>query len=138
MSNMAQTKTVFVIEDEALLLDAIEQKLKKSGYSVITAMSGQQVFDLMDSVENVPDLIWLDYYLQDMEGLAVLHKIKNSSAWQKIPVVIVSNSASQDKISGMLALGAKEYLVKAEHSLADIVTILEDFLQKETSSEREN
>lgn len=113
--------TILVVEDEALLLQAITQKLQLSGYQVISCSGGSQAINQLQNQSSVPSLIWLDYYLNDMNGLEFMGQIKQNQLWRDIPVIVVSNSASNDKVKTMLALGAKKYLLKAEYRLDDII-----------------
>src|SRR5579859_5702440 len=93
-----QSPTIMVIEDETLLLQAITKKLKLSNMDVLSCASGQQALDYLSNVDELPDAIWLDYYLKDMNGLEFMHKVKQSPKWSKIPVIVVSNSASPEKV----------------------------------------
>lgn len=117
-----------VVEDETLLLQAITKKLKLSGMDVLSCASGQQAVDYLDSVDELPDAIWLDYYLKDMNGLAFMQQLKEKPEWAAIPVLVVSNSASPDKVSNMLALGARKYILKAEYRLDEIIAMIRDFI----------
>ena len=88
----------------------------------------------MEHVNNdmeMPDAIWLDYYLGDMDGINFMEKLRSQKDLAKIPVLVVSNSASPDKVHRMLALGAKEYLIKAEHRLDELVTEIKKFIENE-------
>ena len=123
-----QNPTIMVVEDETLLLQAITKKLKLSGMDVLSCASGQQAVDYLDSVDELPDAIWLDYYLKDMNGLAFMHQLKEKPEWADIPVLVVSNSASPDKVSNMLALGAKKYILKAEYRLDEIIAMIRNFI----------
>src|SRR3989338_7205287 len=116
--------TVLVVEDEPLLLEAIGEKLRKEGIEAILCPSGEKALEHMSSDTEIPDAIWLDYYLKDMNGLAFLDKVRQNSQWQDIPVIVVSNSANAQKVNTMLALGVKKYLLKAEYRLEDIVDII--------------
>ncbi len=128
-------RTILVIEDEALLLQAIAKKLEASGYEAITATTGDQAIDYLKNLPELPDAIWLDYYLgEDLNGLDLMNQFKSNDKWSNIPVVVVSNSASDDKIHSMLALGAKKYLLKAEHRLDEIVKTFDEFI---TSDKKE-
>ena len=49
---------------------------------------------------------------------------------RKIPVLVVSNSASPDKVHRMLALGAKKYMLKAESRLDDLVKIVDETIME--------
>ena len=126
MSN--KNPTIMVVEDETLLLQAITKKLKLSGMDVLSCASGQQAVDYLSSLDELPDVVWLDYYLKDMNGLAFMQELKQNPAWTDIPVIVVSNSASPDKVHNMLALGAKKYFLKAEYRLDEIIQMIRDFL----------
>lgn len=120
--------TIMVVEDENLLLQAITKKIKLSNLDVLSCSSGQQAIDYLNNLDELPDAVWLDYYLKDMNGLAFMQKLKENPKWQHIPVVVVSNSASPDKVNNMIALGARKYLLKAEYRLDEIIAILKDFI----------
>lgn len=124
--------TIMVVEDETLLLQAITKKLKLSGMDVLSCASGQQAVDYLNSLDELPDAVWLDYYLRDMNGLAFMQELKARPEWANIPVVVVSNSASPDKVNNMLALGAKKYILKAEYRLDEIIAMIRDFIAENT------
>ena len=116
---------VMVVEDEPLLLEAIGDKLEEEGVGSILCPSGKEAIDRLNSGE-LPDAIWLDYYLKDMDGLSFMGMVKQNPNWQNIPVIVVSNSATAQKVNSMLALGAQKYLLKAEYRLEDIIKIIKD------------
>lgn len=122
---------IMIIEDEPLLLKAIQKKLKLNGFNTVSCAGGNQSLDYLKSLNKLPDAIWLDYYVKDIDGLKIMNNIKNNENWSNIPVFVVSNSASQEKILNMLALGAKRYFLKAEHRLTDIIEIIKDYLKNE-------
>lgn len=121
---------VMVVEDEELLLTAISRKLTMLGFETITCASAEQALDYLGSLPEMPDVIWLDYYLGDMNGIEFMHKLKGNEAWSKIPVVVVSNSAGPDKKSAMLSLGASDYILKAEYKLGDIADHIKEVVEK--------
>ena len=123
------TYTILVLEDEVLLLRAITLKLNKLGMSVVSCTTGQQALNYLHDLPTPPDAIWLDYYLTDMNGLEFLQQVKSNPAWDSIPVVVVSNSASSDKVKNMLALGVHKYLLKAEYRLDEIAQIIEETIR---------
>ena len=117
-----------VVEDETLLLQAITKKIKLSNMDVLSCASGKQAVDYLNSLEEMPDAIWLDYYLKDMNGLAFMQELKTNPKWADIPVLVVSNSASPDKVHNMLALGARKYILKAEYRLDEIIGMIRTFI----------
>lgn len=124
--------TIMVVEDEVLLLEAITKKLHVSHFDVIGCRSGEQALDYLKSVPEMPNAIWLDFYLKDMNGLDFLKQVRANpdQKWQRIPVLVVSNSASEPKVNAMLALGASGYLLKAEHRLDDIINRIEKLIDQ--------
>ncbi len=120
---------VMVVEDEEVLLQAISRKLSTSGLDPITCTTVGQAIDYLKSVEQLPDVIWLDYYLPDMNGIEFMHEVKKNEKWANIPVIVVSNSASDQKKNAMLALGVKKYILKAKYRLDDIIAIIKEIVE---------
>jgi len=121
--------TIMVVEDEELLLQALTKKFKLAGLDVLSCSSGQQAIDYLNNLDNLPDAISLDYYLKDMNGLAVMQQVRDNPKWANIPVIVLSNSASPEKVTNMLALGAKKYLLKAEYRLDEIIVIIRELIK---------
>ena len=114
--------TVMVIEDEHLLLKAIERKLRLNNLNVIACESGTQAIENLNKKTAPPDAIWLDYYLGDTNGIEFMQKLRQNKKWTDIPVLVISNSANPEKVSAMMALGAKDYLLKANYRLDTLVS----------------
>lgn len=130
MEPTQQTKLkIMVVEDESMLLQAIDKKLNNLGVEVVSCASGKQAVDYLESLTELPDAIWLDYHLKDMDGLEFMVELKKHPNWANIPVLVVSNSASQDKVTHMLALGASQYVLKAEHRLDEIISIINQLVK---------
>lgn len=127
---VARKKVVLVVEDEQMLLDAITKKLTNSGYEAVPCEGGAQALAYLNSHAHdvLPDVIWLDYYLKDMNGIELMNQLKTDPKFQQIPVVVVSNSASADKVHHMLALGATKYIVKADYRLDQIIEMIKEIL----------
>ncbi|OGD85666.1 hypothetical protein A2164_03055 [Candidatus Curtissbacteria bacterium RBG_13_35_7] len=117
-----------VVEDEILLLEAIARKLKLSNANVISCSSGKQALDYLDSLDHKPDAIWLDYYLGDINGIDFMQQLRKNKDWANIPVVVVSNSASPEKVDKMQKLGVKKYIIKAEHRLDELVSDIKNLV----------
>ena len=126
---MSDKHTIMVVEDEELLLQAITKKLKLSNLDVLSCSSGHQAVDYLTNLDVMPDAIWLDYYLKDMNGLIFMQSLKDNPAWAKIPVMVVSNSASPEKVHNMLAMGAKKYILKAEYRLDELIQEVSRLMQ---------
>jgi two-component system, OmpR family, phosphate regulon response regulator PhoB len=115
---------VMVIEDEEMLLSAIVRKLEGKGMKSDAFSKASKALEFLAEGSNQPDIIWLDYYLDDIDGLEFMKRLRANEQWVDIPVVVVSNSASEEKKNLMSELGVSEYILKSEHRLEDIVEIL--------------
>jgi CheY-like chemotaxis protein len=124
------TYVVMVIEDEEILLQAICKKFEVMGRQVIPCASGEQALEHLQKQTSVPNAIWLDYYLKDMNGLEFMYELKKNPAWEKIPVLVVSNSASSEKVTQMMDLGVSKYKLKAESRLDDLIDTLDGLIIK--------
>jgi DNA-binding NtrC family response regulator len=123
-------KTILVVEDERPLLEAIKIKLEKNGFEVVTARSVEQARNHLQDIKNV-DTIWLDHYLLGKEnGLDFVIMCKKKNSWcKKIPIFVVSNTASADKMRSYLKLGINKYYVKAEKRLDAIIKEIKNDLE---------
>ncbi len=118
---------IMVVEDERLLLEVISKKLMLNNFEVIPYLDGIAALTDLISLRVTPDIIWLDYYLGSINGMEFVTEMKKHAI--SLPIVIVSNSASDSKVKTMLALGVKKYLLKAHHRLEDIVSELNSLLK---------
>lgn len=126
-------KVVLVIEDELPLLEAIRAKLTRSGFEVVTARSVEQAKNHTQDIEKI-DVIWLDHYLLGKEnGLDFVAWCKaDNTPWKHIPIFVISNTASPDKLQSYMRLGAEKYYVKAEKRLDQIIEDINNHLRKIT------
>ena len=116
-----QNKIVLVVEDELPLQNAIKIKLEKSGFQVLTARSVEQAMNHVLDVEKI-DIIWLDHYLLGGKtGLDFVITLKNDKKYKSIPIFVVSNTASSDKVKSYISLGATKYYTKANYRLEQII-----------------
>ena len=122
-------KTILVVEDERPLVQAIQTKLEKSGFIVITARTVNQAIDYLENIKKI-DAIWLDHYLPgERTGLDFVAYLKSAkSKWSNLPIFIVSNTASSSNVRSYIKLGVSKYCVKADHRLDQIVDDVKAFL----------
>ncbi|HRZ30413.1 MAG TPA: response regulator [Candidatus Paceibacterota bacterium] len=116
-------KIIIVAEDEEPLLAVIKEKLEKSGFKVVSARTAEQTRRYVLEIDHI-GAIWLDHYLLGQEnGLDFVTwcKDKDNNKCQTIPIFVVSNTTSDDKVSSYLQLGIKEYMVKSNFSLDEII-----------------
>ena len=107
MLQVAPGHTVLVIDDDREAREIIERFLKKDGFEVMTAASGEEGLRIAHRIK--PATITLDVMMPDMDGWSVLRALQADPELRDIPVVIVS--MVDDKTKGY-SLGATDYLTK--------------------------
>lgn len=115
-------KTILVVEDEQPLSRAITGELQKRGLHTVSARTADQALDYLKTLEKI-DVVWLDHYLLgNRSGLELIAELKSeNSQWKDIPVFVVSNSVTDEKIQTYIELGATKYFVKSTHRLNEII-----------------
>jgi len=101
---------VLVIDDSALLRKHVEMVLGVRNYTVVQAKTGQEGLNALK--ENRVNLIILDLELPDMHGTEVLQKLKQDTAFSKIPVIVLSGTNNPELISNVLKGGAADFIQK--------------------------
>jgi len=130
---MSEKAKILVVEDEEILLAALEEELNQGGYETQGAADGSEGLEKIKSFK--PDLVLLDLVMPKMERMQVLKKMKEDSETKNVPVVILTNLSDYERISEALSLGAKDYLVKANYSLADLLDKVKTVLSRNQSGE---
>jgi DNA-binding response OmpR family regulator len=110
---------ILVAEDDKFLSSAYRVKLTKAGYEVMIVLDGQQTMDALKTFK--ADLILLDLMMPVKDGFAVLEEIGKDASLKNIPIIIASNLGQKEDIDRGLSLGAKDYVVKSDLSLDDLV-----------------
>jgi len=118
---------VLVVEDDEFLAKMITRMLEGEGINCEVAGNGREGLRKAQAIR--PKLIILDIILPDLDGFAILSKLKAGKHTQKIPVVVVSNLGQEEDIQQGLALGAKDYIVKSDLSLDAVVNKVKKYLK---------
>ena len=101
---------IYILEDDDNIRKLVSYALKKEGYDVLGFPEPGVFWEAMRN--RIPELIMLDIMLPVEDGLSILKKIRNTSAYEDIPVIMLTAKSSEfDKASG-LDLGADDYISK--------------------------
>ena len=115
---MNQPATILLAEDDRILRKAGEATLRKKGYSVITAVDGEDA--LAKARAHKPDLILLDVIMPKLHGFEVLAVLKSSPETRDIPVIMLSNLEEESDVRKAIDGGAAGYLVKSNLPLEQL------------------
>ena len=98
---------ILVVDDNAQIVDILLQYIKKEGWPMLAAKTGEEALALFDAAE--PSLILLDIMLPGLDGLEVCRRIRRVSS---VPILMITaKDEDADRILG-LDIGADDYIVK--------------------------
>jgi DNA-binding NtrC family response regulator len=113
-------KKIFLVDDDSFLTASLQQILNNVGYKNIEIYpSGKRC---MKFIKNNPEIVFLDYQMDDMDGIEVLKKIKSYS--KDIQVVFTTSMESVVLAIKSIKLGASDFLLKKDISEKEVETII--------------
>ena len=108
-----------MVEDDALINEALTEGLKRAGFKVISALDGEE--GLEKALKERPDLILLDLMMPKKDGHEMLAELREDEWGENVPVTVLTNAT--DTIDIFLATKEKatRYAIKSSMKLEDIV-----------------
>ncbi len=111
------TKRVLVVEDEKPMAHALELKLSHAGFAAQSAGDGEE--GLMILKKQDVDLVILDLVMPKLDGFGVLEALKEQGV--TLPVIVLSNLSQGEDEKRARLLGATEFFIKSNTSIAEII-----------------
>ena len=103
-------KRIMIVEDEAAIREFEAINLKRVGYSVVEAGSGEEALDIYDSDIEGIDIALLDISMPGMDGCTLCKELRKRSETLGI-IMLTARTQEMDKISGLM-IGADDYITK--------------------------
>lgn len=137
-------KKILIIDDDKVFAKILGSVLIEEHFAVTGASNGHD--GLLAFEKEKPDLVVLDMKMPALDGVGFLKQLREKNDNKTpVPVVIVSNLATIEKVSEGIGLGIKGYISKSEETtesiVADIKRILteeDDAVKKRTSGQANN
>ena len=101
---------ILLVEDNELNRDMLTRRLKRSGFTILSATNGQEGIDVAAS-EN-PDIILMDLSLPVLDGWAAAGKLKADSTTKSIPIIALTAHAMKGDRKKALDAGCDDYDTK--------------------------
>ena len=103
-------KRILVVDDDEMVLMALDELLKPEGYEVQTVSSGSEALRKLDT--NGFDLLMFDVIMPEMDGYELCKRVREKEKYRETPVVfLTAKSRDEDRARG-LESGANLYLSK--------------------------
>jgi two-component system response regulator VicR len=117
-------KKILIAEDEKSMANALSLKLRSVGFEVVLVYDGGSA---ISSVRESPfDLIILDLVMPKKDGFSVLAELRKLKI--ATPVIVSSNLSQEEDIKRARELGARDYFVKSDTTLTEIVEKVKQYV----------
>lgn len=125
--NTDSKKTILIVEDELLYSKVLKNKLENDGFNVVIAHNGEEALQTLQTT--VPDLMLMDLIMPVKDGFHTLQEMKSNPKLKDIKVIISSNLGQEEDVKKVMALGAADYLVKADTQFTEVISKIKNHLQ---------
>ena len=126
--HFASDNCVLVVEDNLMNQEMIRAVFQDLGIKIHVAENGARGVE--KAAELLPDLIFMDMHMPDMDGLEATKKIRDCADTSELPIVALSADAFVEQQERAFALGIVEYLTKPI-DLEQLLPVLEKYLRAE-------
>jgi len=123
---------VLVIDDEPTIVETIELKLRREGYTVFSGGTAEDGLRLFKQIK--PDLCILDVMLPNRSGFDLCRAIRKE---HKTPIIFLTARGSEDDRMQGFDLGADDYVVKP-FNLAELVARVKAILRRSQTESPDN
>jgi CheY-like chemotaxis protein len=117
---------ILIVEDDPLIARMYQKIFTLEKYQVETACDGEVALEQVRKQK--PALILLDVMMPKLNGLQVLEKLKSDPDTRDIPVIMLTNLASDKDAETALLKGAVKYIVKSQHDPKQVVDMVKEIL----------
>ena len=110
-------KKILIIEDEKPMANALSLKLQSGGFETQVVYDGEAAIAALKTSQY--DLLILDLVMPQKDGFFVLTELKKLKI--ATPVIVSSNLSQEEDIKRARELGARDYFIKSDTTLATVV-----------------
>jgi DNA-binding response OmpR family regulator len=118
-------KRILIVDDEPNIVAALEYLLRRSGYEVGVAATGDEALRQVEAF--APDLVLLDVMMPQKSGYEVCRRIRERPEWSRVKIVMLSAKGREAEVSKGISLGADLYVTKP-FSNAELVGRIRELL----------
>jgi type IV pilus assembly protein PilB len=112
---------ILIVDDNRVVLKILKNILESQNYLTVSASNGMEAMKL--AFQEKPDLIITDYMMPEMDGMALITKLKSQLATRFIPIIMLTSKDEVDAEVEVINAGADDYLTKPVNPKRLIVRI---------------
>jgi CheY-like chemotaxis protein len=118
--------TIFLVEDDSVVVQVYRAKFEREGFGVEVAEDGLVAVKMLAAVK--PDVVVLDLMMPKLNGVDVLKYIRSTPALKETPVIILSNAHMTRLGQEAAAIGVERALLKSSCTPGQLIKVINDLL----------
>ena len=130
--NLKENAIIYVVDDDPYWCSILTQLLEDLGYTNIVKFSNGR--GCLNNIHFKPSLVFLDYEMNDLNGLEVLNQIRRKSPDSN--VVLCSASESISIAVNAMKNGAFDFLVKSKCTLNNLADLIAEMNESQLFAEK--
>src|SRR5437867_1739780 len=115
-------KKILIIEDDQIVANIYRNKFSIEGYTVEIAHDGHAGLETIKSFK--PDAVILDLMLPKLTGVELMKKVRSEAEFQKLPIIVFSNTYLTNMVQEAWKAGATKCLSKANCSPKQLIEVV--------------
>jgi len=111
---MSAKLNILLIEDDTIEIMKVNRTIKSLDlpHRIVEARNGEEALALLNTKENLPDIILLDLNMPKISGIEFLKILKADQVLKYIPTIILTTSANHKDILECYKIGIAGYIIK--------------------------
>lgn len=101
---------ILICEDDTMTLKALEHKLKKEGYDIISAKDGKNASEILSNQNDI-DLLLTDLHMPVLSGLELIGFVRGKLK-SNLPIIMLTRVGLEETVLQAFELGADDYITK--------------------------
>jgi two-component system, chemotaxis family, sensor kinase CheA len=123
-----RTHRLLITDDSFTTRELLRSILQSAGYTVTTAVDGQDALDKLRNGGGNFDLVVTDVEMPRMDGFGLTASIRSDSDLNHLPVIIVTSLHSDEHKRQGVQAGAQAYIVKSQFDQSNLLAAVRDLL----------
>ena len=104
-------RTALLVDDDARNIFALSSVLERRGMRVLTATTGSEAIDIVDSTPEIA-IVLMDIMMPQMDGYQTMEAIRKNPKFRRLPIIALTAKAMKGDREKCLEAGASDYLAK--------------------------
>jgi CheY-like chemotaxis protein len=101
---------ILLVEDDKPNLNILVRRLTRSGYTVLTAATGEEARNL--ATTELPDMVLMDVGLPDLDGWEVTRQLRTNPATQSLPIIALTGHIMPEERESAIRAGCNDFHAK--------------------------